>query len=237
MQTAAALLIKNLGKSILGEGSEELFTELANAAADTLIMGDLSDYNLAVRQYKAQGESEEEAREKIAQTKAKYYDARHNCWCYLIREGGITRYSDDGEPQGTAGQPMLEVFRQEGVENVCCVVTRYFGGVLLGTGGLLRAYTRSAKDALEAAGVAVVRQWVQTAVECPYNFLERVKGEIAAAQGILGEIAYGAQVRIPALLPVEHWEAYAARITELTGGKVAAEHLGETFQAAPMPPR
>ena len=66
-------------------------------------------------------ESEEEAREKIAQTKAKYYDARHNCWCYLIREGGITRYSDDGEPQGTAGQPMLEVFRREGVENVCCV--------------------------------------------------------------------------------------------------------------------
>ena len=142
-----------------------------------------------------------------------------------------------GEPQGTAGQPMLEVFRREGVENVCCVVTRYFGGVPLGTGGLLRAYTRSAKDALEALGVAVVRQWVQTAVECPYNFLERVKGEIAAAQGILGEIAYGAQVRIPALPPVEHWEAYAARITELTGGKVAAEHLGETFQAAPMPPR
>ena len=84
-------------------------------------------------------ETEEEAREKIAEMKAKYYDARHNCWCYLIREGGITRYSDDGEPQGTAGQPMLEVFRREGVENVCCVVTRYFGGILLGTGGLLRA--------------------------------------------------------------------------------------------------
>ena len=99
-------------------------------------------------------ETEEEAREKIAQMKAKYYDARHNCWCYVIREGNITRYSDDGEPQGTAGQPMLEVFRREGVENVCCVVTRYFGGVLLGTGGLLRAYTRSAKDALAEAGRA-----------------------------------------------------------------------------------
>ena len=114
-------------------------------------------------------ETEEEAREKIAQMKAKYYDARHNCWCYVIREGNITRYSDDGEPQGTAGQPMLEVFRREGVENVCCVVTRYFGGVLLGTGGLLRAYTRSAKDALAEAGLAVVRQWAETAVECPYN--------------------------------------------------------------------
>ena len=112
-------------------------------------------------------EQEEEAREKIAQMKAKHYDARHNCWCYLIREGGIIRYSDDGEPQGTAGQPMLEVFRRAGVENVCCVVTRYFGGILLGTGGLLRAYTRSAKDALDAAGIAQVRQWAQTVVECP----------------------------------------------------------------------
>lgn len=178
-------------------------------------------------------ETEEEAREKIAQMKAKYYDARHNCWCYILREGGVTRYSDDGEPQGTAGQPMLEVFRREGVENVCCVVTRYFGGILLGTGGLLRAYTKSAKDALAEAGVAVVRQWARTAVECPYNLLERMKLEIAAAQGILGEIEYGAQVRIPALLPVEHWPAYEARITELTAGKIAAEKLGETFQAAP----
>ena len=179
-------------------------------------------------------ETEKEAREKIAQMKAKYYDARHNCWCYLLREGGVTRYSDDGEPQGTAGQPMLEVFRREGVENVCCVVTRYFGGVLLGTGGLLRAYTRSAKDALQEAGIAVVRQWAQTVVECPYPLLERMKQEIAAAQGILGEIEYGAQVRIPALLPVEHWPAYQARITEVTAGKLQAEKLGETFQAAPV---
>lgn len=178
-------------------------------------------------------ETEEEAREKIAQMKAKYYDARHNCWCYLLREGGVTRYSDDGEPQGTAGQPMLEVFRREGVENVCCVVTRYFGGILLGTGGLLRAYTKSAKDALTEAGLAVVRQWAQTEVVCPYNLLERMKLEIAAVQGILGEIEYGAQVRIPALLPVEHWPAYEARITELTAGKIAAEKLGETFQAVP----
>ena len=178
-------------------------------------------------------ETEEEAREKIAQMKAKYYDARHNCWCYILREGGVTRYSDDGEPQGTAGQPMLEVFRREGVENVCCVVTRYFGGILLGTGGLLRAYTKSAKDALAEAGVAVVRQWAQTAVECPYNLLERMKLEIAAAQGILREIEYGAQVRIPALLPVENWPAYEARITELTAGKIAAEKLGEIFQAVP----
>lgn len=178
-------------------------------------------------------ETEEEAREKIAEMKSKYYDARHNCWCYLIREGGITRYSDDGEPQGTAGQPMLEVFRREGVENVCCVVTRYFGGILLGTGGLLRAYTKSAKDTLTAAGVAVVRQWADTVIECPYNLFERMKLEISAVQGILGEIEYGAQVRIPALLPVERWPAYEARVTELTAGQLAPELRGEVFKAVP----
>lgn len=178
-------------------------------------------------------ETEEEAREKIAEMKAKYYDARHNCWCYLIREGGITRYSDDGEPQGTAGQPMLEVFRREGVENVCCVVTRYFGGILLGTGGLLRAYTKSAKDTLTAAGVAVVRQWADTVIECPYHLFERMKLEIAAVQGILGEIEYGAQVRIPALLPLEQWPDYEARVTELTAGQLAPELLGEVFKAVP----
>ena len=98
-------------------------------------------------------ETEDAAREFINEMKKKHYDARHNCWCYIIR-GGAVRYSDDGEPQGTAGLPMLEVFKREGVENVVCVVTRYFGGVLLGTGGLLRAYTKSAKDALDAAGIA-----------------------------------------------------------------------------------
>ena len=79
-------------------------------------------------------ETEEEARAHIEAMKKKYYDARHNCWCYLIQEGGVVRYSDDGEPQGTAGQPMLNVFQRESVTNVVCVVTRYFGGILLGIG-------------------------------------------------------------------------------------------------------
>ena len=86
--------------------------------------------------------SEEEARARIEEMRKTYYDARHNCWCYLLREGGVLRYSDDGEPQGTAGQPMLNVFQRRAISNVCCVVTRYFGGVLLGAGGLTRAYTR-----------------------------------------------------------------------------------------------
>ena len=79
-------------------------------------------------------ESEDEARAKIDETKKRHHDARHNCWCYILQNPAVERYSDDGEPQGTAGQPMLEVFRREGITNLCCVVTRYFGGILLGAG-------------------------------------------------------------------------------------------------------
>ena len=100
--------------------------------------------------------SEEEARERIEATRKKHYDARHTCWGYRLRQGGLERCSDDGEPQGTAGQPMLNVFQREEVVDVVCVVTRSFGGVLLGAGGLVRAYTQGAKDALDCAGISVV---------------------------------------------------------------------------------
>ena len=118
--------------------------------------------------------SEEEARAFVERVKKEHYDARHNCWCYLPKDGPV-RYSDDGEPQGTAGQPMLGVFQKEGVTNVCCVVTRYFGGILLGAGGLVRAYTQASKLALDASGISVVRRWVEVLVDCPYNYFERVK--------------------------------------------------------------
>ena len=178
-------------------------------------------------------ESEEEARSHIEAMKKKYHDARHNCWCYLLKDGPV-RYSDDGEPQGTAGQPMLGVFQKEEVTNVCCVVTRYFGGILLGAGGLVRAYTQSAKDALDAAGVSVVRRWVELAVPCPYSFLERVKLECAALDGVVGEVEYAADVTVHALLPEGSAEAFAARMVELSAGTFEAVQMGETFQAVPV---
>ena len=102
-------------------------------------------------------ESEAEARAKIEATKKKHYDARHNCWCYIIREGGVVRYSDDGEPQGTAGQPMLNVFQRENITNVCCVVTRYFGGILLGVIEILsKAYISSQLSDAIVFGVLIL---------------------------------------------------------------------------------
>ena len=171
-------------------------------------------------------ETEDAAREFINEMKKKHYDARHNCWCYIIR-GGAVRYSDDGEPQGAAGLPMLEVFKREGVENVVCVVTRYFGGVLLGTGGLLRAYTKSAKDALDAAGIAAVRRWVKLEAACPYSLLERMKTECLALEGAVSDVEYGADVRMTFLLPESRSEEFQARVTELSAGQSSAQAVGE----------
>ena len=177
-------------------------------------------------------EGEEEARAYIEETRKRHYDARHNCWCWRLKDGP-ERYSDDGEPQGTAGQPMLNVFQRENVTNVCCVVTRYFGGVLLGAGGLVRAYTQAAKLALDDAGISVVRRWVEVSVPCPYPLFERMKLEVEGAGGVLGDVEYAADVTVKALLPEGAVEGFSARIAELTAGGSAAAVVGERFQGVP----
>lgn len=178
-------------------------------------------------------ESEEEARARIDEIKKKYHDARHNCWCYLLKDGPV-RYSDDGEPQGTAGQPMLGVFQKEGVTNVCCVVTRYFGGVLLGAGGLVRAYTRSAKDALGAAGISAVRRWVVMEVPCTYAQFEEVRREVLRFGGVEENVDYGTGVLLSVLIPEERAALFAARLVDASAGTIGALEAGEAFRAAPM---
>ena len=170
--------------------------------------------------------TEEEAQEHIREMKKKYHDARHNCWCYLLGKD-LLRYSDDGEPQGTAGQPMLNVFQREGVTDVVCVVTRYFGGILLGAGGLTRAYSKGARDTLAAAGAATVRQWAQVGFSCPYPLLERVKLELAAADGQAERMEYGAAVEITASLPAERVDTLQQRLTELSAGGMSLQNMGQ----------
>ena len=154
--------------------------------------------------------SEEEARARIEEVRKRHYDARHHCWCYRLREGGVERYSDDGEPQGTAGQPMLNVFQREEVTDAVCVVTRYFGGILLGAGGLVRAYTQAAKDALDAAGVSVVRRWVAMEVPCTYAQFEEARREVFHFGGVVENVDYGADVLLSALVPEEQAALFAA---------------------------
>ena len=174
-------------------------------------------------------ETEDEAKTFVAEMKKKYYDARHNCWCYIIKDGAV-RYSDDGEPQGTAGIPMLEVLKREGVTNVVCVVTRYFGGVLLGTGGLLRAYTKSAKDALDAAGISVVRRWIKAELPCTYSLLERLKLECTAANGLVSDVEYSTDVCLKLLLPEDGVEDFSRRVADVTAGTSKLAIIGEVYK-------
>ena len=177
--------------------------------------------------------TQEQARDFVTALKKRYHDARHNCWCYILRQEGVVRYSDDGEPQGTAGQPMLAVFQKQGVTDVVCVVTRYFGGVLLGAGGLVRAYTRSAKDAMEAAGISVVRRWVSLDVPCDYSRFARIQQETEAMDGVVTDTIYAADVTLQVLLPEERAEEYCLRIRDLSAGTVNPAVTGEALRAVP----
>lgn len=145
-------------------------------------------------------DTEDEAKEFVASIKKQYHDARHNCWCYII-EGKAERYSDDGEPQGTAGIPMLELMKKEGVSNAVCVVTRYFGGILLGTGGLLRAYTKAAKDALSASEAKEVIVLQSIEFNCSYSDFETIKNAISYYDGEITDTEYGENIHICAQMP------------------------------------
>lgn len=176
-------------------------------------------------------ETEEEARAIIEETKKKYYDARHTCWCYAVREGGIMRYSDDGEPQGTAGQPMLEVFKRNQIENFCCTVTRYFGGVLLGAGGLVRAYSHTAKLALDSAGISCIRMWYVVESECTYSQFERVKQVISEFGGIIDNIDYAQSILLTSLIPENSLNDFTDKLTDVSAGTIFSMVSGSRYMA------
>lgn len=178
-------------------------------------------------------ETEEEALEKIQQMKKQHYDATHNCWAYIIKDGAV-RFSDDGEPGGTAGMPMLQVLQREGLYNIVCVVTRYFGGILLGAGGLVRAYTKGAKIAVDAAGKSMKRVWTVLYVPCPYTFYERVKLLVTECEGIIRQTDFGAEVELELLFPEALADAFLEKLTDMTSGTVEGMETGKEYRAFPV---
>ena len=174
--------------------------------------------------------SEQEAKEILERVRRQHYDARHNCWCYILKSGQ-KRYSDDGEPQGTAGQPMLNVFERERVVDVLCVVTRYFGGILLGAGGLCRAYTKAAKDALDAAGISKMQPWLRQQITVSYALFERAKLLIAAQEGTVEDAQYGADILITYRIPEGADERLRTALREASSGSVVPSLLEEIFYA------
>ena len=178
-------------------------------------------------------ESEEEALSKIQEMKKQHYDASHNCWAYVIRDGAM-RFSDDGEPGGTAGNPMMQVLQREQLYNGVCVVTRYFGGILLGAGGLVRAYTKGAKIAIDAAGKSMKRVWTVLYVPCPYTYYERMKLEVEAFGGVIRKTDFGSEVELEILVAQPKAQAFLDKLTDMTAGTVDALELGQEYRAFPV---
>lgn len=178
-------------------------------------------------------ETEEEALARIQEMKKQHYDASHNCWAYVIRDGGM-RFSDDGEPGGTAGNPMMQVLQREELYNVVCVVTRYFGGILLGAGGLVRAYTKGAKIAIDAAGKSMKRVWSVLYVPCPYTYYERMKLEVEAFDGVLRDTQFGAEVELEILIAQPKAQAFLDRVVDMTSGTVEGMEVAQEYRAFPV---
>ena len=178
-------------------------------------------------------ETEEEALAHIAEMKKQHYDATHNCWAYVIKDGAV-RFSDDGEPGGTAGMPIVQVLQKEQLYNVVCVVTRYFGGILLGAGGLVRAYTNGAKIAIDAAGKSMKRVWSVIYLPIPYTFYERVKLEIAAFEGVIRDTQFGAEVELEILVAQGKAQTFLDRIVDMTAGQAEGMETGLEYRAFPV---
>ena len=178
-------------------------------------------------------ESEEEALARIAEMKKQHYDATHNCWAYVIKDGPM-RFSDDGEPGGTAGNPMMMVLQKENLYNVCCVVTRYFGGTLLGAGGLVRAYTKGAKIAIDAAGKSMKRVWSVIYLPCPYTYYERVKLEVEAQGGIIRDTQFGSEVELEILVAQGDTQKFLDKILDMTAGTVEGMETAQEYRAFPV---
>jgi len=174
-------------------------------------------------------DTEAEALERLRETREKHRDASHNVYAYIIRDNNITRFSDDGEPGGTSGLPTLNVFTSEKIENVCCIVTRYFGGTLLGTAGLVRAYSKAAKMALEKAGIAQMAQWTVFMVSCDYGFYERSKRILEDFDALIRNTDFGVEIAVETLVRRDKAEDFKAKITDASAGKAVCKALGDEF--------
>ncbi len=181
--------------------------------------------------YSSHVESEEEALAFIKEIKEKHRDATHNCYGYVMKGGILCRYSDDGEPQGTAGKPILDMLKKSGVDDVCVVVTRYFGGTLLGTGGLVHAYSQGAKMAVEAAGVARFENYVVLNVSCSYSDYQRIGLELERCDAIIDATDYSDNVAVTFAVKEQFAEEISRKISEISAGKSIATKLGERFDA------
>ena len=171
-------------------------------------------------------ETAEQASEILARLRKKYWDATHNVYAYVL-SSGVERFSDDGEPSGTSGMPTLTVLRGAKVQNVMCVTTRYFGGTLLGAGGLVRAYSQAAKGALEEAGLAVMTPFKILSVTCDYSFLQPLRYALPNLSVTEISCEYGEKVKLELMVEPQFCDNACRHITDISSGSVVPQEIGE----------
>lgn len=165
----------------------------------------------------------------IDSIKSKHWDATHNVPAYIIREGNICRFSDDGEPQGTAGMPVLDVLRKSGVTDVVTVATRYFGGILLGGGGLVRAYSHTASIALQAAQIITMRECLLLSLTCDYGRYGRVASLVPECGGVTDDTVFEEKVTVKFHLAPELLGTFRKKLADATNGQVNVTEDGKKF--------
>ena len=179
--------------------------------------------------YSAIVKNEDEALSIIKERKKKFSDATHNVYAYIIGDGTVARYSDDGEPQGTSGMPTLNAIRMSGITDVCVVITRYFGGILLGAGGLVRAYSTAASMALEAGGVAVFERYLEYSLVCSYSDYNRILPIFSSSNVIIDSTDFGSDITINYAVAEDKSEKLQLNITEIFADRLKSMLTGERF--------
>ncbi len=173
--------------------------------------------------------TQEEAEEFIAEIRSKHWDARHNVFAYVLSENNIMRASDDGEPQGTAGVPVLDAIRKSGIVDVIVVVTRYFGGVLLGTGGLVRAYSHSAGLGLKAAKPVTMRLCTVCSVTCDYSRYGKLSSLIPSCGGVIDDSSFDSDAHITFHIRSDRLSEFQKQLADATCGDVEAQTDEERY--------
>lgn len=174
-------------------------------------------------------DSEDEALAFVKKIKKEYSDATHNVFAYTMNKGVLARYSDDGEPQGTSGMPTLDTIRKSGVDNACVVITRYFGGTLLGAGGLVRAYSHTASLALEAAGIVTYEPYSQYELKCGYSEYQRYSAYFTDIGAVIDDTVFEADVTVRFAVKIREGDAVVSKIVEMSYGKDVPVLVGERY--------
>lgn len=204
--------------------SEELYITLEREASASFI-----EKKSEFIGYACPCKTEQEALDFIAKIRKKHADAKHNVYAYQIKENNIARFTDDGEPQGTAGMPVLDIIKKTGFTDACIVVTRYFGGILLGTGGLVRAYSHAAKLAAEAAHVITYERFITCEIICDYTDYDKIRASYQGVGLMVDGVDFAADVTQRLAVRAPEYDGFCTALTELTNGTVLIETTGDRF--------